>query len=56
MLSLRNLLRGEALGLDQVPASGLNLPNPTVCRAPYNFHIIGFIIRTCKKVGSGRLR
>ena len=33
----------------------LNLPNPTFCLVPIS-PILGFIIRTYKKVGFGRLR
>ena len=33
----------------------LNPPEPTFCRVPIN-SILGFIIRTDKKVGFGRLR
>ena len=38
-----------------VSSSYLNPPKPTFCRVPIKF-ILGFIIRTYKKVGFGRSR
>ena len=37
------------------PKPYLNLPNPTFCRVPRN-SILGFRIRTYKKVGFGKPR
>ena len=41
-----------SLGIDM---NYLSLPKPTFCRVPTNA-ILGFIVRTYKKVGFGSLR